>query len=66
MPYSTTVMDTVQMGNFRNFVESSEGRVFTARLYRKRPDGFSAVVELAEMPKWMFWHGDLIKVQSEG
>ena len=51
---------------YRNFVESSEGRVFTARLYRKRPDGFSAVVELAEMPKWMFWHGDLIKVQSEG
>lgn len=51
---------------YRDFVESSEGRIFTARLYRKRPDGFSAVIELAEEPKWMFWHGDLIRVQSEG
>ncbi len=51
---------------YRDFVESSEGRVFTARLCRKRPDGFSAVIELVEEPRWMFWHGDLIRVQSEG
>lgn len=51
---------------YRDFVESSEGRIFTARLYRKRPDGFSAVIELVEEPKWLFWHGDLIRVQSEG
>ncbi len=51
---------------YRDFVESSEGKIFTVRLYRKRSDGFSAVIELAEEPRWMFWHGDLIRVQSEG
>lgn len=47
---------------YRDFVESSGDRIFTVRLYRKRPDGFSAVIELMEEPRWLFWHGDLIRV----
>lgn len=53
---------TKTQAQYRDFVESSEGKIFTARLYRKRPDGFSAVIELMEDPKWLFWHGDLIRV----
>lgn len=49
---------------YRAFVESSRDRVFTARLYRKREDGFSAIIELAEEPRWLFWYGDLVRVKS--
>lgn len=51
---------------YKAFVESSCNKVFTARLYRKRKDGFSAIVELAEEPKWLFWYGDLVRVQNGG
>ena len=47
-------------------MESSRDKVFTVRLYRKRNDGFSAIVELAEEPKWLFWYGDLVLVQNGG
>lgn len=50
---------------YRNFVETNRDRAFTAHLYRKREDGFSAMVELAEEPKWLFWYGDLIKIEEE-
>ena len=51
---------------YKEFVESSRDKVFTVRLYRKRTDGFSAIVELAEEPKWLFWYGDLVLVQNGG
>lgn len=51
---------------YRAFVESSKDRIFTAHLYRKREDGFSAIIELEEEPRWLFWYGDLIRVKSEG
>lgn len=50
--------------SYRDFVESSKGKIFTVRLYRKREDGFSALAELVEVPNWIFWHGDLIRVEE--
>lgn len=52
--------------DYKAFVEASREMVFTARLYRKREDGFSAAVELVEVPKWLFWYGDLIHVKDGG
>ena len=49
---------------YRAFVESSRDRVFTVRLYRKREDGFSAIIELVEEPKWLFWYGDLVRIKT--
>ncbi len=51
---------------YRSFVESSRDKVFTVRLYRKRADGFSAIIELVEEPKWLFWCGDLVLVKNGG
>ncbi|NBH77091.1 hypothetical protein D3Z52_02600 [Clostridiaceae bacterium] len=51
---------------YHSFVESSRDRVFTVRLYRKRKDGFSAIIELVEEPKWLFWYGDLVLVENGG
>lgn len=51
---------------YRAFVESSRDRVFTVRLYRKRKDGFSTIIELAEEPRWLFWYGDLVRVKNGG
>lgn len=50
--------------SYRGFVESSREKVFTVRLYRKREDGFSALAELVDVPNWIFWHGDLIRVEE--
>ncbi len=51
---------------YRSFVESSRGKTFTVHLHRKRKDGFSAMIELAEQPKWLFWYDDLIRVKTGG
>jgi len=51
---------------YQAFVESSRDRVFTVRLYRKREDGFSAIIELVEEPKWLFWYGDLVRIKNGG
>lgn len=51
---------------YQNFVESNRDTVFTVRLYRKREDGFSALIELVENPTWLFWYGDLVKVANGG
>lgn len=49
---------------YRQFVESSRNKVFVAHPRRERPDGFSAVVELDGVDKWLFWYGDLIQVDN--
>lgn len=49
---------------YRQFVESSRDKVFVARSHRKRPDGFSALIELDGVEKWLFWYGDLIQVKN--
>lgn len=51
---------------YHAFVESSRDRIFTVRLYRKRKDGFSAIIELTEEPRWLFWYGDLVRVKNGG
>lgn len=51
---------------YQAFVESSRDKVFTVRLYRKREDGFSAIIELVEEPKWLFWYGDLVRIKNGG
>lgn len=50
----------------KKWIKLTRDKVFTVRLYRKRNDGFSAIVELAEEPKWLFWYGDLVLVQNGG
>lgn len=49
---------------YRQFVESSRGKVFIARSYRNHTDGFSALFELDGVEKWLFWYGDLDCVKS--
>ncbi len=43
---------------YRDFVESSEGKVFVAKAHRAGTWGLSGIYEL-EGVTWMFWHGDL-------
>ena len=38
--------------------------MFVAHPYHERPDGFSALVELDGVEKWLFWYGDLVKVET--
>lgn len=49
---------------YRKFVESSHGKVFVAHPHHKRPDGFSATIELEGVENWIFWYGDLIHVEK--
>lgn len=49
---------------YRKFVEASRGKVFVARPHRKRPDGFSATIELEGVENWIFWYRDLIKIKQ--
>ena len=49
---------------YRKFVEQSRNVVFVANPYHERPDGFSALVELDGVEKWLFWYGDLVKVET--
>ena len=49
---------------YRQFVESSRGKVFVAHPHREQPDGFSALIELEGVEKWLFWYGDLIRVKN--
>lgn len=41
---------------YKTFVESSEGKVFTAHKENTN------MISLKEEPSWLFWSGDLIKV----
>lgn len=49
---------------YRQFVESSRNKVFIAHPHRERLDGFSALIELEGVEKWLFWYGDLIKIEN--
>ena len=49
---------------YRKFVEASRGKVFVARPRHERPDGFSATIELEGVENWIFWYGDLIRVEK--
>lgn len=49
---------------YRKFVEASRGKVFVARPHHERPDGFSATIELEGVENWIFWYGDLIRVEK--
>lgn len=51
---------------YRGFVESSRGKTFTAHPYNQKRDGFAAKIELKEEPRWLFWSGDVILVESGG
>lgn len=49
---------------YRKLVEASHGKVFVAHPHHKRPDGFSATIELEGVENWIFWYGDLIRVKE--
>lgn len=44
---------------YRDFVESNSGTVFTAHIEHKK------LISLTENPRWLFWSGDLIKWYDE-
>lgn len=44
---------------YKEFVDANPDTVFTAHV--EKPN----LVSLAEEPKWLFWSGDLIKVEQE-
>lgn len=50
--------------SYRKFVEANRWKVFVAHPRHKRPDGFSATVELDGVENWIFWYGDLLRVES--
>lgn len=43
---------------YKEFVESSEGQIFTAHVERAH------MISLAEEPAWLFWSGDLTKISE--
>lgn len=55
---------TRKQESYRSFVEQSQGKIFVAHPYRKNPDGFSALYELDGVDRWLFWYGDLMKVEN--
>lgn len=44
---------------YKEFVESSAGKVFTVHLERE------TLISLNEQPEWLFWSGSLIKVKGD-
>lgn len=44
---------------YRQFVLSSENKVFTAHVER------GCLISLKENPDWLFWDGDLVKINEE-
>lgn len=44
---------------YKEFVESSKGKIFTAHKENTN------LISLKEEPAWLFWSGDLIKVDEE-
>lgn len=44
---------------YKDFVESSEGVVYTAHVEGKN------MISLVECPRWLFWSGDLEKAEQE-
>ena len=44
---------------YKEFVNANSDTIFTAHV--ERP----SLISLAEEPKWLFWSGDLIKVEQE-
>lgn len=44
---------------YKEFVESNEGTVFTAHKENVN------MISLKEEPRWLFWSGDLIKINKE-
>lgn len=44
---------------YKEFVDANDGAVFTAHV--ERPN----MISMQEEPRWLFWSGDLIKVQTE-
>lgn len=43
---------------YKKFVEQNDGTVFTAHVEREN------MISMAEEPRWLFWSGDLIKVDN--
>lgn len=56
---------THKQAEYREFVEQNGSVIFTVRYYRKKQGSFPALVEFQEDPKWLFWVGDLIRVEDE-
>lgn len=46
---------------YKEFIEKSEGVVFTAHIEQ----GKKTLISLIEEPKWLFWSGDLVRVNSD-
>lgn len=44
--------------NYKSFVEASKGVIFTAHVEREN------LIGLKENPEWLFWSGDLVKVEK--
>ncbi len=44
---------------YKEFVETSEGKIFTAHKENTN------MISLKEEPQWLFWSGDLIKVNDD-
>lgn len=49
---------------YRQFVESNRDKVFVAHPHCERSDGFSALIGLEGVENWLFWYGDLIRVEN--
>ena len=45
---------------YKEFVNSNADRVFTAHVEKE-----NLLISLKEEPEWLFWSGDLIKVENE-
>lgn len=50
--------------SYIKFVQDNRDTVFVAHPYRPRPDGFSALMELEGGSNWLFWYGDLVRVEK--
>ena len=49
---------SVMNSKYKEFVESSEGKIFTAHKEKEN------LISFKEEPQWLFWSGDLIKVDE--
>lgn len=47
---------------YRRFCEESEGKIFTAEYDKNVRQSMVCLAEDTTSPKWLFWIGDLVKV----
>lgn len=51
---------------YKDFINQHEGDIYTAKIHSYSNTNYPVIIEFEEDSTWLFWSGDLIKVNGEG